>query len=394
MLRVAIAMLLLSLGESLWKKFLPAYLQALGAPIRAVGLFGSASDLIDGLYQYPGGWLGDRLGRRNALLLFAGAALAGYCVYALTRSWTWTLLALALSAAWTSMASPTLFAVVGDALPKTRRALGFTLQAILRRLPILVAPIAGGAAIARLGLLRGMQLLFAITIVLAVATLFVVRFVDVPRIEGKATNIRGVWSACPRPLRFLLLSDVFIRTCEGMVDVFLVIYATRIIGLRPTQFGVLISIQAITSIAVYLPAAKSADRLGRKPFVIATFLAFSLFPLAVVFSTTFLTAAFAFVIGGLREIGEPARKALIVDLAEPALRARTVGLYYLIRSVAIAPAALIGGLLWEHAASLPFFVACAFGLIGTAVFTMWSAATPVAAVLHASDSSRCRKEER
>ena len=30
----------------------------------------------------------------------------------------------------------------------------------------------------------------------------------------------------------------------------------------------------------------------------------------------------AFVVGGLREIGEPARKALIVDLAEPSLRAR------------------------------------------------------------------------
>ena len=369
-LRVAIAMLLLSLGENLWKKFLPAYLQALGAPIRAVGLFGSAQDLIDGLYQYPGGWLGDRLGRRNALLLFAGAAVAGYCVYALTSSWAWTLLALALSAAWTSMASPTLFAVVGDALPRTRRAIGFTLQSILRRVPIVVAPIAGGVLIARLGIVRGMQMLFAVTIVLGVATLLVVRQVNVPRIEGKATNIRGVWSACPRPLRFLLLSDVFIRTCEGMVDVFLVIYATRIIGLTVTQFGVLISIQTVTAIAVYLPAARYADRLGRKPFVIATFLAFSLFPLAVVWSATFLAAALAFVLGGLREIGEPSRKALIVDLAEPTLRARTVGLYYLIRSVMIAPAAMVGGVLWEHAPGLPFFVACAFGLVGTAVFAI------------------------
>jgi hypothetical protein len=45
----------------------------------------------------------------------------------------------------------------------------------------------------------------------------------------------------------------------------------------------------------------------------------------------------AFIIGGLREIGEPARKAMIVDLAEPEVRARTVGLYYLMRSLAITP---------------------------------------------------------
>jgi MFS family permease len=359
-------MLLLSLGENLWRKFLPAYLQALGAPIRAVGLYGSAQDLIDGLYQYPGGWLGDRLGRRNALLLFVAAAMTGYCIYALTRSWPWTLVALAFAASWTSMASPTLFAVVGDALPKSRRAIGFTLQAILRRLPILVAPVAGGVLIARIGLVDGMRVLFVITIALAGITLMVVRRVDVARIEGPPANIRGVWRACPRPLRFLLLSDVFIRTCEALVDVFVVIYATRILGLSVTTFGLLITVQTLTALCVYLPAAKSADRLGRKPFVIATFLAFSFFPLAIVY----LPPVLAFVIAGLREVGEPSRKALIVDLAEPALRARTVGLYYLIRSVAIAPAALIGGMLWEHAPSLPFLLACAIGLIGTAVFAV------------------------
>ena len=58
---VSTSMLLLSLGENLWRKFLPRYLQALGAPIRAIGLFGSLEDFLDGVYQYPGGWLGDRL---------------------------------------------------------------------------------------------------------------------------------------------------------------------------------------------------------------------------------------------------------------------------------------------------------------------------------------------
>ena len=148
------------------------------------------------------------------------------------------------------------------------------------------------------------------------------------------------------------------------------IYALNIIHLTAPQYGVLIAIQAVTSIVVYIPAAAIADRVGRKPFVIATFLFFSAFPLALVMSTTFIAAAGAFVIGGLREIGEPSRKALIVDLAHPTMRARTVGLYYLIRSVAIAPAAFIGGVLWEQRPSLPFIVACAVGLAGTALFAI------------------------
>jgi MFS family permease len=103
---------------------------------------------------------------------------------------------------------------------------------------------------------------------------------------------------------------------------------------------------------------------------VATFVAFTVFPLAVVSSTSFAWLLAAFVIGGLREVGEPARKALIIDLAAPAVRARVVGLYYLGRSVAIAPAAFVGGLLWKVSPVLPFYVAAGAGAIGVLVFIL------------------------
>jgi hypothetical protein len=59
---------------------------------------------------------------------------------------------------------------------------------------------------------------------------------------------------------------------------------------------------------------------------------------------------------------------MIVDLVQPALRTRSIGLYYLIRSVAISPAAFIGGLLWSVTPALPFNVAGLVGLAGTLVF--------------------------
>jgi hypothetical protein len=73
-------------------------------------------------------------------------------------------------------------------------------------------------------------------------------------------------------------------------------------------------------------------------------------------------------IGGLREIGEPARKAMIVDFAKDSLRARSVGLYYLVRSLSITPAAALGGLLWNVDPRTPFVAAAAMGAIGTLVF--------------------------
>jgi MFS family permease len=111
-----------------------------------------------------------------------------------------------------------------------------------------------------------------------------------------------------------------------------------------------------------------ADRWGRKPFVIATFLCFALFPISVVLASDFRWLVCAFVIGGLREIGEPSRKAMIVDFAQHNLRARTVGLYYLVRSLSITPASAIGGLLWKIRPQTPFIVAGIFGVVGTVLF--------------------------
>ena len=185
-----------------------------------------------------------------------------------------------------------------------------------------------------------------------------------------ATNIRGVWRSLPLTFRRLLLSDIFIRTCEGLVDVFIVLYVTNILGHqhRAVRTACRRSDDHLDR-RVYVPAAHIADSIGRKPFVIATFVAFSLFPVAVVSSHTFAQLIGAFVVGGLREIGEPARKALIVDLAQPHLRARSVGVYYLVRSCAIAPAGFIGGVLWRLAPAIPFYAAGICGAIGALIFS-------------------------
>jgi MFS family permease len=365
---VALAMFTMALGEHLWRRFLPKYLEALGAPLLAIGLYGSTQDLLDGVYQYPGGWVADRYGRRYALVLFICLTAIGYGLIALAPGWPVVLLGIVFMMAWSSMASPTLFAVVGDALPPQRRAVGFSVQAILRRLPIVIAPALGGVLIASHGVREGVKTGVTVSIVLAVSTLLIVSRIRLTLPPLYAASVRGVWDSLPLPLRRLLLSDIFIRTCEGMVDVFLVLYALNVVGITAPQFGILIGVQVTTSILCYMPAARLADRIGRKPLVVATFIAFSLFPVAVVAAHSFASLLGAFVIGGLREIGEPARKALILDLVPDRARARGVGLYYLVRSVAITPAALTGGLLWKISPDVPFLLAGGIGLVGTALF--------------------------
>jgi len=362
------AVFLLGFGEELWKKFLPKYLEALGASVPMIGLFGTAEDFLDAVYQYPGGWIADRFGRRNAFFLFLGLACIGYLVYLFGPSWPFVFVGLAFAMAWQSMASPAIFAIIGDALPPEKRAMGFSIQSILKRVPIVIAPLVGGVIITSQGIVTGVRVGLIVTLVIALMTTVLIGFININREVHAAINIFGVWKSLRSSLKRLLVSDIFIRVCEGMADVLVILYVTNVLHMSMARFGTLLAILFTTTLLIYVPAAKAADRVGRRPFIIATFCAFALYPLAVISAHDFTGLVIAFIIGGLREIGEPARKAMIVDFAEPKLRARSVGIYYLVRSMAITPAAAIGGLLWKYSPQTPFLIAGIFGIAGTFIF--------------------------
>jgi MFS family permease len=367
---VATAVLLMTLGEELWKRFLPKFLQSVGAPIAVIGVYGSLRDLVDGLAQYPGGWASDRWGRKRALQCFTLLALLGYLTTASASSWPLALAGITLTMAWSSMASPTLFAVIGDALPSGQRVLGFTVQSILRRVPIAIAPVLGGMLIAGRGIQPGVRVGLMAAVGLALVTFGVVSLLSLRRGPVTPARASGVWRLMAAPLRKLLVSDILIRCCEGLVDVLLVLYALDVVGISAPSYGSLVAVQMGTSILSYVPGAWLARRVGSKPVILLTFVAFALFPLAVLAASSYGGLVLAFVIGGLRELGEPARKGFIVDLAQPEYRGRLVGLYYLIRSVAVSPAATVGGLAWGRSPTLPFVAAGMLGLAGTLAFAL------------------------
>lgn len=372
------ALFVFGFGQELWARYLPEYLRVLGASAMSVGAFGSLQDLLDAAYAYPGGILSDRLGSRRALLAFGAATAAGLTLYLLFRSVPVVFCGLLLVTAWRSLGLPATFALIAEELARERRIAGFTTQAVLKRLPIVVAPPLGGLMLERLGTLGGMRLGIGISLLLSLAMLAALRAAlplrpradglaaaPIPRSEPGAGG--GAVKLHPT-LKRLLVADCLIRFGEGLPDVFLVVWALEVLRISPVRFGLLQSVLMITAILSYIPAAALAGRVEKKPFVVMTFFFFALFPIAVVLSRSLWQLAAAYAVGGLREIGEPARKALIVDLADPATRGKTVGLYYAVRGFAVAGAAAVGGALWTIRPSLTFWTA---GLLGAAG-TLWS----------------------
>jgi len=360
------ALLAIGMGEELWIRFMPKYLESLGAGAVAIGAYGSFKRIVDTIYQYPGGWLADRMGRKTSLIIFNLIAALGYLLYLLTKRWEVVIAGTVLVLAWSSMSQPAIFALIGDTLSRSRRAMGFSVQSIWRRVPIVLVPPLGGYLLARKGLLTGMQIGFGISLLLAIGAIYLqARFYRVkptnPRERKEKAN--SIWQMMPAALRRLLLADCLVRFGSHLAAIYVVLLVINTHGKTPLQFGVLTSLQMLTAIAGYIPAAHLADRFGRHPFILATFALFALFPISLaILPPAWLFAAF--IIAGLREIGEPARKACIVDLAVESHRGRIVGFYYLIRGLVAIPAPFLGGLLWQHGSTWPFFLGGAISALG------------------------------
>lgn len=374
-----VAIVLLGLGEELWISFVPKYLEALGAGVFIWAAYRTLKDVLDAIYQYPGGILTDRLGRRRALVLFNLLAISGYLMYLLSRDWPLVLVGTLFVAAWSSMSLPATFAVIGDSLAKSRRAVGFSVQSIVKRLPIVVAPVVGGWLLQRFGIIQGFHVGLVITIVLASGALWFQQKFYVEKPVERPLRPSGIWltfRAFDPGLKRLLVSDVLARFAEGMPSALIVIYATTNLDAGVAFYGTLRGLQMLTAILLYVPAGKLAEKWGQRPFIILTFCFFALLPLVFALfalgSQGYVTAflILAFIIAGLREIGEPARKGLITDLAGEERRGEAVGVYYLMRGLCVAAAPLLGAYLWRISPTLTFTVAALFGIAGV-IWYVW-----------------------
>jgi len=141
------------------------------------------------------------------------------------------------------------------------------------------------------------------------------------------------------------------------------------------QFGILRGIEMGTAMLVYIPVAYLADRSTKRPYVAMTFVFFSAFPLFLLIANSFALLALAFVVRGLKEFGEPTRKALIMDLAPEGKKGSMFGVYYLARDLIVSLAAFGGAFLWTISPQTNFLVAFAFGILGTLYFLLSSSSS-------------------
>jgi len=374
--------ILVGMGEKMAERFLPIYLIALGGGALSIGLLNGLDNLLSALYSFPGGYLSDRLGTKKALLIFNIVAMCGFLIVILIPTWQAVLVGSVFFLSWTAISLPATMSLVAKVLPVNKRTMGVSMHSLVRRIPMALGPVLGGLCIGFWGERDGVRIAFVFALLLSCVAAVLQQFLieeDPPQSggEGRSSqpekNPLRLFREMRPSLKRLLISDILIRFCEQIPYAFVVVWCMKVIAAPTTafQFGILTSIEMVTALLIYVPVAYFADRSTKKPFVIITFVFFTLFPLALLFCQSFTWLAFAFILRGLKEFGEPTRKALIMDLAPEDRKAAMFGLYYLLRDVIVSIAAFGGAFLWMIGPTVNFLVAFSCGVLGTIGFALW-----------------------
>jgi len=411
---LSVAMFAFSLGFQMTTRYIPKYMEALGASALAIGVFGTVGNIIGAAYPYPGGALSDRLGSRLSLTVFGLVSSLGFLFWLVAPAlgtvtvaglaiepWFWVFVGLFLAQAWKSFGLGASFAIVKQSVPPSRLARGFASTELFRRTAFLLGPlVAAGLLLVTTDFVAGFQVVLAVAVVFAVVATAVQHRLYRSEDTSIGTSVEGLdeivadLRGLPPELRPLLVADTLVRFANGMVYVFFVIVVTDFLevgldvgglALGPAVFfGVLLAVEMLVALVSMPVAARIAESVGLKPVVALGFSVYAVFPVVLVFSpanAVVVTLLFAF--SGLRFAGLPAHKALIVGPAERDTGGRVAGSYYLVRNTVVIPSAAIGGALYggfsvpgsalafEGSPELAFSIATAVGLAGTAYFVVF-----------------------
>jgi MFS family permease len=387
---VLVSVLFFGLGEQLWNPFFPAYLQAkLGvshaiagvslAALIAVGVYACLRNLFEAVCYVGGGQLTARLGDRGSLILFGVLTIAGYALFLIGGGAAVAIVATLLIVGWEPLSVPVTFTTVGATVTKSSQGMAFAVQSIQKRLPKILGPLIAGFVLAwaaahygnrEAGYVIGMRWLVGAALFLGLVSLAMqVTWMPHQKPAPPGLGARAVVAQFPPTLRRLLLAEIFTRWCDWLVREFVVLYLLGTRGVDAATVGLLFALQNIVALLTYLPVGRMTATVGLQPFIGLTFVFFALFPLSLAVAPDGWGLAAAFVVYGLREIGEPARKALITSLVPKDVRAQGVGLYWGIRSVAVCWASLVGCLVWVWLGPGALLVlAFVFGAAGAAVY--------------------------
>jgi len=351
------------------------YVLGLGATETILGVIGLSQFLALASFQFPGGYLADKYGRKWLISTMTFGVALSYVFYAVAPSWTFILLGAILMGTFNSTYQPALNAMISDSLPAERRGMGFSIVMLIASASTTPSPAVAGLLRARFGLIDGMRIAYGIVVVLfLVAAFFRFYFLKEtvvstsrPRlgeiIQSYPTALKesfGVWKKVPRSMLYLFLSFSVAIFGFSAMNLYTVIYATRVLHIEEVTWAFIVAIVPATTILLAIPVGKFVDKIRRKIPLLASLLVFGLAMWFFINGDLAKVAVSLVLLGAGQVMLNASFGALQTDLTPKELRGKVNGFINFGSFIVMAAGASLGGYLYEHVSpQTPFMVAIA-----------------------------------
>lgn len=351
------------------------YVLGLGATETILGVIGFSQFLALASLQFPGGYLADKYGRKWLISAMTFGVALSFILYAIAPSWPFLLIGVVLTSIFNSTYQPALSAMISDSLPPERRGMGFSIVMLISGASTTPSPAVAALLHAQFGLMDGMRISWVIVVALfLLAAFFRFFFLKETAINASKPKLKEIflsypaalresfeaWKKVPRSLIYLFSSFSVMLIGFSMIQLLIVVYATRILFIDEVLWGLLVASIPITTIVLALPIGKVVDKMDRRiPFLISM-LAFGLAMGLFVYGDLTKVIMTLILFGAGQVMLNASFGALQTDLTPKAQRGKVNGFMNFSTMIVMAVGSFIGGFLYEHVSpQTPFLIATA-----------------------------------
>jgi MFS family permease len=306
-----------------------------GVGVEAVAFLAAIGSFSSGLVQLSYAALTRVVSRRRLLgiggILFGG----GFAAQALASGFLTFAIPNVLSRIGGSPQHPVGNGLLAEQFPPERRGFAISAHIAGGNVGTVVVALIGVPLIAAVGW-RGASIAFGLpAIAIAIAILLLVRERGTDRAAARAGgSVRSAFGRILRDadLRWIYLTSVLGGGGRGLgvVNLFALIYMTRVLGLDEATTGLMYGALIVFSVPMPLVAGWLSDRFGRKPLIVGVYLGGALGFVVFLLAGSSLPGLWAgIVLMGLFTFAEsPQLQALLADIAPPSTRDASYALYF------------------------------------------------------------------
>jgi len=353
------------------------YVEELGGTPIIIGVINFVSFAALASVQFLGGYLADVYGRRNLIVLMTFGVALSNLIFAYAPSWEFVIVAVLIQNLCL-IYQPALSAITADSIPPEKRGLGFSVIMFLSNTASLASPLIAGFLFLHYGTLEGVRTGF-----LLVAGFYLAAALLRIRLKETLDNCKAqklavwdvlkaypraikegfaVWRLLPRSMFVLFVVNVIGSFSYALMDAYLVLYATKILGIYEFEWAFLMTLLTATMIVSALPSGKLVDKYGRAKPLLLSWIIYAPFPILFIYGTLPILYVIFFFFGLSNALFVAGYSAIEADLVPKELRGKEVGCSQFVTYIFMALGGLIGGFLYENVSpTFPFFTA--FGLV-------------------------------